>query len=53
MFLALQRRTSPPVSTGPLIPTLRLLSGGGAPKPPEIFFEVKREMGIPIATATG
>ena len=28
----------------PIIPTLRLLSGGGAPKPPEVFFEVKAEM---------
>jgi cyclohexanecarboxylate-CoA ligase len=34
-------------------PTLRLLSGGGAPKPPEIYFEVKREMGIPIAHGYG
>jgi acyl-CoA synthetase (AMP-forming)/AMP-acid ligase II len=31
----------------PIIPTLRLLSGGGAPKPPEVFFEVKRVMHIP------
>jgi cyclohexanecarboxylate-CoA ligase len=31
-----------------MIPSLRLLMGGGAPKPPEIFYEVKREMGIPI-----
>ena len=35
------------------MPTLRLLSGGGAPKPPEIFFEVKREMGIPVAHGYG
>ena len=27
-----------------LIPTLRLLSGGGAPKPPEVFWEVKNEL---------
>jgi len=31
----------------PIVPTLRLLSGGGAPKPPEVFFEVKRVMHIP------
>jgi acyl-CoA synthetase (AMP-forming)/AMP-acid ligase II len=36
-----------------LIPTLRLLSGGGAPKPPEIYFEVKSEMGIPCAHGYG
>jgi len=28
----------------PIIPTLRLLSGGGAPKPPEVFYEVKEEL---------
>jgi acyl-CoA synthetase (AMP-forming)/AMP-acid ligase II len=37
----------------PLIPTLRLLSGGGAPKPPEVYFEVKKEMGIPCAHGYG
>jgi acyl-CoA synthetase (AMP-forming)/AMP-acid ligase II len=30
----------------PIIPSLRYLSGGGAPKPPELFYEVQREMGI-------
>jgi cyclohexanecarboxylate-CoA ligase len=34
-------------------PTLRMLSGGGAPKPPEIYYEVKREMGIPVAHGYG
>ena len=34
-------------------PTLRLLSGGGAPKPPEVYFEVKRELGIPVAHGYG
>jgi acyl-coenzyme A synthetase/AMP-(fatty) acid ligase len=38
---------------GKAYPTLRLLSGGGAPKPPEIYFEVKREMGIPVAHGYG
>src|SRR3954449_2736021 len=28
----------------PIIPTLRILSGGGAPKPPELFHQVAREM---------
>jgi acyl-CoA synthetase (AMP-forming)/AMP-acid ligase II len=37
----------------PIIPTLRLLSGGGAPKPPEVFFEVKRVMHIPCAHGMG
>ena len=29
----------------PILPTLRLMSGGGAPKPPELHFEVQREIG--------
>jgi acyl-CoA synthetase (AMP-forming)/AMP-acid ligase II len=37
----------------PLIPTLRLLSGGGAPKPPEVYFEVKNEMHIKVAHGYG
>jgi cyclohexanecarboxylate-CoA ligase len=37
----------------PLIPTLRLLSGGGAPKPPEVYFEIKSEMHIPVAHGYG
>lgn len=36
-----------------IIPTLRLLSGGGAPKPPEIFYEVEREMGVKVAHGYG
>jgi acyl-coenzyme A synthetase/AMP-(fatty) acid ligase len=36
-----------------IIPSLRLLSGGGAPKPPELFYEVQREIGIPIAHGYG
>jgi cyclohexanecarboxylate-CoA ligase len=49
MYLAKQR-TQPGT---PIIPSLRLLSGGGAPKPPEMFFEVKREMGIPVCHGYG
>jgi acyl-CoA synthetase (AMP-forming)/AMP-acid ligase II len=49
MYLAKQR-TQPGV---PIIPSLRLLSGGGAPKPPEMFTEVKQEMGIPICHGYG
>jgi cyclohexanecarboxylate-CoA ligase len=36
-----------------LIPTLRLLMGGGAPKPPAIFYEVKRELGVPVIHGYG
>ncbi|MDQ1519101.1 MAG: cyclohexanecarboxylate-CoA ligase [Actinomycetota bacterium] len=36
-----------------IIPSLRLLSGGGAPKPPELFFEVQREIGVPVAHGYG
>ena len=36
-----------------IIPSLRLLSGGGAPKPPELFYEVQREIGVPIAHGYG
>ncbi len=52
-FLALQRQHIAGGGTGPLVPSLRLLSGGGAPKPPEVFFEIKREMGIPVAHGYG
>ncbi len=37
----------------PIVPTLRLVSGGGAPKPPEVFFEVERVMHIPCAHGMG
>jgi cyclohexanecarboxylate-CoA ligase len=29
----------------PILPSLRLMSGGGAPKPPEVHYEVQREIG--------
>ena len=32
---------------------MRLMTGGGAPKPPEIFYEVRREMSVPIAHGYG
>jgi acyl-CoA synthetase (AMP-forming)/AMP-acid ligase II len=38
---------------GKVLPSLRLLSGGGAPKPPELFFEVQREMGVPVCHGYG
>lgn len=36
-----------------LIPSLRLLSGGGAPKPPELYFDAQRELGCQIAHSYG
>lgn len=41
MLLAEQRKQP----GTPIIPTLRMLSGGGGPKPPELHYEVQREMG--------
>jgi acyl-CoA synthetase (AMP-forming)/AMP-acid ligase II len=52
-FLNLQREYVAAGGEGRLVPSLRLLSGGGAPKPPEIYFQVKREMGIPVAHGYG
>jgi len=49
MYLAKQR-SQPGV---PIIASLRLLSGGGAPKPPEMFVEVLEEMGIPVCHGYG
>ena len=37
----------------PVIPSLRILSGGGAAKPPEVFREVRAEMHIPILHGYG
>ena len=42
MYLAEQRKDP----DTPIIPTLRKMSGGGAPMPPEIYEEVKRELGV-------
>ncbi|MFI8518838.1 class I adenylate-forming enzyme family protein [Streptomyces sp. NPDC085481] len=49
MFLAEQRKDP----ATPLIPTLRLLAGGGAPKPPEIYHAVVREMGCGLTHGYG
>ncbi|MFJ8075461.1 class I adenylate-forming enzyme family protein [Streptomyces sp. NPDC096176] len=49
MFLAEQRKQ--PGSK--LIPTLRLLAGGGAPKPPELHHAVVREMGCTLTHGYG
>lgn len=36
-----------------LMPSLRMLSGGGAPKPPELFRQVKGELGCTLTHAYG
>jgi cyclohexanecarboxylate-CoA ligase len=37
----------------PILPTLRMLQGGGAPKPPEVFWQVQRELGVRILHGYG
>jgi len=37
----------------PIIPSLRIMSGGGAPMPPEVFHEVGREIGVKVAHGYG
>src|SRR4051795_751708 len=49
MFLAEQRKSP----ADKAIPTLRLMSGGGAPKPPELFYDVQREMGVRLVHGYG
>ncbi|OIK03965.1 class I adenylate-forming enzyme family protein [Streptomyces monashensis] len=49
LFLAEQRRQP----REKLIPTLRLLAGGGAPKPPEVYHAVVREMGVQLTHGYG
>ncbi len=49
MYLTEQRKDP----ATPIIPTLRKLSGGGAPMPPEIYDEVLRELGVPICHGYG
>ena len=52
MFLE-EDRMSRRTTGRPAMPALRVLSGGGAPKPPEIYFQVKEQMGIPVAHGYG
>ena len=49
MFLAEQRKRP----GAKVIPSLRLLAGGGAPKPPEVYHAVVREMGVQLTHGYG
>ncbi|MEU6552932.1 AMP-binding protein [Streptomyces sp. NPDC046915] len=49
MFLAEQRKRP----GTKVIPTLRLLAGGGAPKPPDLYHAVVREMGVQLTHGYG
>ncbi|MBT2505402.1 AMP-binding protein [Streptomyces sp. ISL-98] len=49
MFLTEQRKDP----SRKIIPTLRLLAGGGAPKPPEIYHAVVRELGCLLTHGYG
>jgi len=49
MFLNEQRK-SPGEK---VIPTLRLISGGGAAKPEELFYDIQREMGVKLVHGYG
>src|SRR3954453_3159957 len=48
MFLAEQRRFAQETGSPgeQIIPSLRIISGGGAAKPVELFYDVEREMGV-------
>ncbi|MGN9760901.1 class I adenylate-forming enzyme family protein [Streptomyces sp. SD31] len=50
MFLAEQRKEP---GGGKVVPSLRLLAGGGAPKPPELYHAVVREMGVQLTHGYG
>jgi acyl-CoA synthetase (AMP-forming)/AMP-acid ligase II len=48
-FLAEQRKTP----TVAVLPTLRALTGGGAPKPPELFWQVRDELQVRVLHGYG
>ena len=48
-YLAAQRER-PEV---PLFPAVRCFPGGGAPKPPQLHYDIRKEMGAPIASGYG
>jgi cyclohexanecarboxylate-CoA ligase len=45
-----EQRRQPDV---PVLPTLRYMAGGGAPKPPEVYWQVKRELGVDVRHGFG
>jgi len=45
-----EQRKQPDV---PVVPTLKVMSGGGAAKPPELYFEARRELNCTIAHCYG
>ena len=49
-LLLQQQRRTPGV---PVVPTLRMLTGGGAPMPEKLFHEVSAEIGVPILHGYG
>ena len=55
MFLAEQRRFSQETESpgGKVIPSLRLMSGGGAAKPAALFYDVQQEMGVRLVHGYG
>ena len=48
-YLAAQRQRG----ATPLFPNVRGFPGGGAPKPPQLYFDVRRELGAPIVSGWG
>jgi acyl-CoA synthetase (AMP-forming)/AMP-acid ligase II len=48
-YMAAQRRHG----TEPLFPLLRAFNSGGAPKPPELYYELKAMFGVPILSSWG
>jgi cyclohexanecarboxylate-CoA ligase len=55
MFLAEQRRFAQETGSpdAKIIPSLRIISGGGAAKPVELFYDVQREMGVRLVHGYG
>jgi acyl-CoA synthetase (AMP-forming)/AMP-acid ligase II len=49
MYLGEQRKAP----GEPLIPSVRIMSGGGAAKPPELFYDVASEMGVRLVHGYG
>ena len=48
-YLAAQRAHG----SEPLFPNARSFPGGGAPKPPQLYYDVRKEMGAPIVSGYG